>query len=193
MVSMKFFALPAVMLLFVAMQSFGEFSLGINLHTNSSVTLPDGADETFNSQSYSIQPTFIVMLSDIFELVPSAGFSIRTQKGIGANKAATFPGFNVGLGFFFRVIRRDVFRCSLGPQPFYSMTFDNNNDNDQFDLYTGIGVPINIDLRLTQRFFFRTSFDLLNATFHRRSPGYGNFSTNFITYGSLSGGFFLTF
>jgi hypothetical protein len=190
---MKPIALTAVLLLLFSMHSFGEFSLGVNLHVGTDIELQDGADEASNTQSYFIQPVFIFMLSDIFELAPYAGFNITTDKSAGADEADIYPGFNLGVGFLFRVISGDVFRLSLGPQPFFRMNFDNNNNREMKHLYTGLDVPVNIDLRFTERFFFRSGISILNVTYYRRSPGFSRTSTDLVSYGSLSGGFFFTF
>lgn len=190
---MKPVALTAVLLLLFSVYSFGEFSLGINLHTGSDIEFRDGDDEASTSQSYFIRPTFIIMLSDIFEFAPYAGFNMTVEKNAFADEAEFYPGFNLGAGFFFRIIRGDVFRLSIGPQPFYRMNFDNNNDRDIIHLDVGLDVPVNIDLRFTERFFFRSGISLLNVTYYRRNPGLSRTSTDLLTYGSLSGGFFFTF
>ena len=77
------------------------------------------------------------------------------------------------------------------------MTFYPDNTEELYQS-GDFSIPANIDLRLSDRFFIRTSPTILNVGYNVRTTGNedqysGNFYWNFVTTAGVSIGFFFTF
>ena len=184
-------------------QSFAEFSLGIDFSSRFNNRF-DSQSEDNNSKDInydlSINPTFLIAVSDRVEVVPFAGFNFshynRYEDNESINDRNSF-GFNFGGGVYFRAINGDIFRFSVGPKLQYSMNF--TADSDWIGLTTILSAPANIDLRLTKRFFIRTSLPLVSVYYNLNNDTEtedrynGNFSFDIITTSSMGISFFFTF
>lgn len=187
-----------------AVQSFGEFSLGVNLDSkfNNSFSKQnqDNSTNTLTYNLYNFGPVFLISISDQLEINPFFGFHFYRQNTYRNDDRTAFQrnwGYNLGCGAYFRLINGEVFRFSIGPKISYGMTFYPDNTDNLYQ-FGEIGMPANIDFRLSDRFFIRASPTIFNIGYSLRTTGNedlysGDFYWNFITTAAVSIGFFFTF
>ena len=159
-----------VLLLFPCL-ALSEVSLGLNFSTNLQTRIEN--NETGNQDNkdketeYDLYftPTLIFVLNDRFELAPHAGVSVTQFKRVlyvDSDKTDTEEntsfGAGGGCGLFLRLVNKSVFRLSIGPEA--SFWFSNPEGADNERIQTSLGLPLNIDLLITDRFFTRLKFGL---------------------------------
>ena len=187
-----------------AVRSFGEFSLGVNI--NSRLNNDFNQQNQDNRRSYvtytlnNFGPVFLIDIANRIEIVPFFGFNLYRRSEYDNDDQTSLQrnwGFNFGCGVYYRLINGEVFRFSIGPKIFYGMTFYPDNTEELYQS-GDFSIPANIDLRLSDRFFIRTSPTILNVGYNVRTTGNedqysGNFYWNFVTTAGVSIGFFFTF
>ncbi len=162
----------ALLVLSMTVVSWSEVSLGVNFHL--STRRPNGANSDFSMQ---VVPSLMLTPTERFEIVPKFGFGARTPLGemdvtpdVGGidGRGISEPDFQFigGCGFFFRLIKRDPLRFSLGPDLTGFLGFGEARNNDFVGGGFYISLPFNLDFLLHNNFFIRTGFRAVNLGFH---------------------------
>jgi hypothetical protein len=167
----KYIIIASFLLPFMAS---AEVAVGVDLRTNlinntESQTGGNSRIDVSNTNfSFTLIPSIIIRPNRSFEIVPNVGFSInhtknehRTNDSLTDESSGTGFEGGPGCGLFFRLIDASVFRFSIGPdvQFWYSNPYGDNN----WVFNASIGLPANIDLKLSERFFARISDRLFSA------------------------------
>jgi len=174
--------LCVIILLLVPCLALSEVSVGVNLSTDLSTTIEK--DETGNQDretkttryNFYLAPTIMFLLNDRFELAPHAGVSVTQSKWVryidgdkDYTEENTEIGAGGGCGLFLRLVDKSVFRLSIGPEA--SFWFNNPEGDDNLWTRTSLGLPLNIDLLITDRFFMRMKFGLFGFSYIHQDQG----------------------
>ncbi|MBN1309466.1 MAG: hypothetical protein JXA18_16220 [Chitinispirillaceae bacterium] len=189
--------------LIVAFQSLAEVSIGMNFNSrmhNDRQANSQNANNDFSTFEYNldVQPTAVIVVMDNIEIAPFGGFTFYRQNRYqddDLTQESWSAGYNLGCGLYFRLIRGDVLRFSLGPQFYFGQTFP--GDSDEYSLAVALNAPANIDFCFNDHFFLRASPVLaeisLDYTHINENRFNRDINFNIITQRGLSVGFFFTF
>ncbi len=189
--------------LLFTVQTFAEFSLGITLSSRlNNNHLQMGKDLDRNTVSYDLNlgPEFLITIAERVEISPFFHVMHSRSSTYINDDLQTLNrlwGFDYGVGTYFRLINGDIFRFSTGPKVMASMQFDpETTDESTFSWY--LTAPANIDFRLSDRFFIRTSPTIAGLGYTLETTGSedqytGRFSFTVITQSTITIGFYFTF
>jgi hypothetical protein len=204
--------LLAVLLCCAVSQAIAEVSVGANISTGLTTTRSDqtggGGSGTpvqkITDFHIGVTPSLILTPTDRIEVVPGVGFSVTTHHSVvnlpdgsttGENSTTDFA-LGGGCGLYFRLVEAQVLRFSLGPDVWFWFTDPDGNNNSVID--ASLGMPVNLDLLLTDRFFVRMSSRLVTVGYNWRQTG-ANASSGTFTFFSIAtmwtptAGFYFTF
>jgi hypothetical protein len=194
-----------IIILMLSLYAKAEVSLGINLSTNltygkTEKEVPQGEEyERVTTYALSMYPSAIIVPTGKFEIVPTLGFFVIREKtveedvdGEEREREDTRVGVGGGCGLFFRLIEGNVLRLSLGPDVFVWY----GDENDTLDV--SIGLPVNVDFLLNERWFLRLGSRLVAIRYIHEEQGRDE-KTNSFTFFDIQSmlqarlGFYLTF
>jgi hypothetical protein len=151
-----------------------DVAVGVNFATdlhNESHKVTAGNIETDNRSSgfgIKVIPSLIIVPDSRIEIVPNVGFSFghyatenRFNDSVINESSNNTVGFGAGCGLFFRAIDASVLRFSIGPDLQFWYTDPDGDENYLID--ASIGLPANIDLIFSNRFFARISSRLFRS------------------------------
>jgi len=121
-----------------------EFSLGVNM------SLTAGQNR---QGEFEVVPTLVFHPTSTFEIDPRFGFNV--------NRDGSDFGLVAGCGFFWHVVESDLYSLSLGPDLGTRFGF-----GDHSLAGFAVGMPVNLDLGLTDNFFIRLSVSVVSVGFN---------------------------
>jgi hypothetical protein len=166
---------------------------------------PQGEDiERATRFGVLVMPSVIIAPSYRLEIVPTIGFGVWAGSGKDEDAAGNISnewdytsfGLGGGCGLFFRPVDGNVFRLSLGPD--ILVWHDNPDGDDNDSVGVTLGLRVNTDLRVTDRFFIRMSPRLVAVRYGFRRHN-ANDHTSTITFFDIATlwyprlGFYFTF
>jgi hypothetical protein len=186
-----------------------DVSLGVDLFSHltrenaeARIAGQDTENKTTNFQ-FGLRPSLIIEPADHIEVVPNIGFSIGhwnhetiLNDDVTNEEENTSIGIGAGCGLFFRLIDGDPFRLSLGPDLQVWLDNPDGENNDIFDFT--VGIPVNMDLMLSQKLWARFSARMVALGYHNIEQG-DNAHTSTVTFFDIktilepSVGFYFTF
>lgn len=199
-----------IIVVLFSLSAWAEVSLGINLST--SLNREVKKEEVQQGEQYertttyvfNIYPSLIIVPTGKFEIVPTFGFTLRKEKRVDEDTDGeererydrTDLGVGGGCGLFFRLIKSNVFRLSLGPDVFFLYFNPEGGENETIDV--SLGLPVNVDFLLSQRLFLRLGSRLVTVRYVFENEG-ADEHTNSFTFFDIESmlearlGFFFTF
>jgi hypothetical protein len=179
---MKYVIISAFLLPFMVS---AEVAVGVNLSTQLERASQENTagnntnEDRSNEFEFQVTPSVIIAPSSRIEIVPNIGFSLYRWKSehlvsdsVTGETKNNFIGFGAGCGLFFRLIDKSVFRFSLGPD--VQFWYHKPEGDDRYAINPALGLPVNIDLVLSERFFARLSSRLFQAGYTYTKSGKDN-------------------
>ncbi len=201
-------SLLAVMLISNAFSA--EISLGLSLSTyltrDANVRQVENGEVHERTTTYNLDmfPSLCIVPSGRFEIVPVFGISLHKIKTVeededgeetNRDESREF-GIGGGCGLFARLIEGRAFRLSLGPDVFFWVY--NPDDNNYETIEFTLGLPVNVDFLLSERWFLRLNSRLVAVGFTHENEGPDEKTNSFTFFDiesmlGLNLGFYFTF
>jgi hypothetical protein len=208
-----------------SMTAIAKYSVGVDLNFQSGSNKNNTSStstQTNGSNSFSAVPYIGIYYGESWELCPFLGW-VFSQSSISrdysnasssnSSSSTTRNSFEIGGRLFYRVLQKDIFDLSIGPELGYQIDLEPKYSNGSSDTassnyskyYSGtfwLGCPLNIDLHFNTLFSVRLSATIGAVNYYSSSiqtkgssmaNDQSGFSFNFKTIFQPTMGFYLTF